>query len=34
MSDLQRVNFWEKSEKKLSQQTEKELCYKVEERIT
>jgi hypothetical protein len=33
MSDLRRVNFREKSEKKLTQQIEKELCYEVEEMI-
>ncbi len=33
MSDLCRVNFREKSEKKLTQQIEKELCYEVEEMI-
>ena len=33
MSDLLRVNFREKNEKKLTQQIEKELCYEVEEII-
>jgi hypothetical protein len=33
MLDLPRVNFREKSEKKLTQQIEKELCYEVEEMI-
>ncbi len=34
MADLRWVNFREKSEKKLTQQIEKELCYEVEEMIT
>jgi hypothetical protein len=33
MSNLGGVNFREKSEKKLAQQIEKELCYEVEEII-
>ncbi len=33
MSDLRQVNFRWKSEKKLTQQIEKELCYEVEEMI-
>jgi len=33
MSDLLRCNFGEKSERKLTQQIEKELCYEVEEMV-